>query len=113
GLRTGETPMPPMQYAGVRSAMTIIEVLSSLLSGARLTEEQAEGVFEQILAGALTEAQIAALLTLIQIRGATVDELVGAARVMRRHATPVDCKAPAGATIIDTCGTAGAPKTFN
>jgi anthranilate phosphoribosyltransferase len=93
--------------------MTITEVLSSLLSGSRLTEQQAEAVFEQILAGALTEAQIAAFLTLIQIRGATVDELVGAARVMRRHATPVDCSPPPGATIIDTCGTGGAPKTFN
>lgn len=93
--------------------MTITEILSDLLAGGRLSEQQAEGVFEQLLAGALTEAQIASLLTLIQVRGATVDELVGAARVMRRHATAVDCQPPPGATVIDTCGTGGAPKTFN
>lgn len=93
--------------------MTITEILSDLLAGGRLSEQQSEAVFEQLLAGVLTEAQIASLLTLIQVRGATVDELVGAARVMRRHATPVDCQAPAGATVIDTCGTGGAPKTFN
>lgn len=93
--------------------MVISDLLSDLLAGARLTEQQAEAVFEQLLAGALTEAQIAALLTLIQVRGATVDELVGAARVMRRHASPVECHPPPGATVIDTCGTGGAPKTFN
>jgi anthranilate phosphoribosyltransferase len=93
--------------------MTITAVLSDLLAGARLSEHQAEAVFEQLLAGALSEAQIAALLTLIQVRGPTVDELVGAARVMRRHATVVECDPPPGATVIDTCGTGGAPKTFN
>src|SRR5207253_127841 len=72
----------------------------------------AEGVFEAMLTGAFDEPQIAGMLALIQSRGATVDELVGAARVMRRHVTPVRCEDPA-AVVIDTCGTGGAPKTFN
>ncbi len=93
--------------------MEITRALSDLLAGATLSAETMEQVFEDLLAGKLAEAQIAALLTLIQARGATVDELVGAARVMRRHATPVECEPPPGAVVIDTCGTGGAPKTFN
>ncbi|MFG0284910.1 MAG: anthranilate phosphoribosyltransferase [Phycisphaerales bacterium JB039] len=93
--------------------MEITRTLSDLLAGRSLSEAEAEAVFEQLLSGALSESQIAALLTLIQQRGATVDELVGAARVMRRHVTAVECEAPDGAVVIDTCGTGGAPKTFN
>ena len=87
-------------------------VLAELLAGRTLSEQQSESVFEAILTGQLDEPQIAGLLALIQSRGATVQELVGAARVMRRHVTPVRCDDPA-AVVIDTCGTGGAPKTFN
>jgi anthranilate phosphoribosyltransferase len=88
------------------------EVLAELVAGRTLAERDAEMVFEGMLGGAFDEAQIAGVLSLIQSRGATVDELVGAARVMRRHVTPVRCGDPS-AVVIDTCGTGGAPKTFN
>lgn len=87
-------------------------VLAELLAGRTLSEQQAEGVFEAMLTGQFDEPQIAGVLSLLQSRGVTVPELVGAARVMRRHVTAVRCDDPA-ATIIDTCGTGGAPKTFN
>jgi anthranilate phosphoribosyltransferase len=87
------------------------DILSQLLAGCPLTEPQAEEAFERLLTGQLDAAQIASMLTLIQVRGATVDELVGAARVMRRHVTRL--RAPEGAVVLDTCGTGGAPKTFN
>jgi len=86
--------------------------LATLLAGTSLSESQAEAVFEAMLVGAFDEAQIAGILALIQSRGVAVDELVGAARVMRRHVTPVRCN-DASAVVIDTCGTGGAPKTFN
>jgi anthranilate phosphoribosyltransferase len=41
-----------------------------------------------------------------------VSELVAGARVLRRHLTPVS-PLDSAATLIDTCGTGGAPKTFN
>jgi len=91
--------------------MQIQGVLSEILTGGTLDEAAAEEVFEAILSGGVDDAQIGALLALIQSRGATVDELVGAARVMRRHVTKV--AGPADAVVIDTCGTGGAPKTFN
>jgi anthranilate phosphoribosyltransferase len=87
-------------------------VLAELLAGRTLSETQSEAVFEAMLTGTFDEAQMGAVLALIQTRGATVPELVGAARVMRRHVTPVRCDDPA-AVVIDTCGTGGAPKTFN
>ncbi len=88
--------------------------LGHLLSGGTLSAEHAEALFESLLTGGLDDAQIAGILALIQARGVTVDEIVGAARVMRRHVTPVP--RPPGtddAVLIDTCGTGGAPKTFN
>lgn len=91
--------------------MQIADALNLLLTGASLSESQAHDVFSQLLAGSLDPAQIAALLTLIQTRGATVDEIVGAARVMR--AGVVRVPTPADTTVIDTCGTGGTPKAFN
>jgi anthranilate phosphoribosyltransferase len=86
------------------------ETLKNLLAGATLSEDAAAETFESILSGGADEAQIAGLLTLLQQRGPTVDEIVGAARTMRRHVTRV----PHNLTqTIDTCGTGGAPKTFN
>lgn len=86
-------------------------VLAGLLSGRALSAAEAEGVFGDLLAGLWDDAQIGSLLSLIQSRGPTADELLGAARVMRRHATPVSAEGLPG--LIDTCGTGGTAKTFN
>lgn len=85
--------------------------LHQILAGGSFSESEAESAFELVLQGQVPDAQIAALLALIEARGATVDELAGAARVMRRHATPVPCSERG--ILLDTCGTGGAPKTFN
>ena len=85
--------------------MDIKPLLSDLVSGARLDEMQAREVFRAVMAGTLEPAQIAALLALIQMRGATVDELVGAARAMREVVVPVAI--PDGLRAVDTCGTGG------
>jgi anthranilate phosphoribosyltransferase len=92
--------------------MGIRETLGELVAGRHLTTDQAEALFEDILGGRLDDAQIAAALSLIQTRSPSIHELVGGARVMRRHATPIPCPAGAG-VVIDTCGTGGTPKTFN
>ncbi len=90
------------------------DVLRDLTEGRTLSEARAEEAFEKILTGGADEAQIGAFLAFIKARGATVDELVGGARVMRRHVTPVDVGTlPDGGVLVDTCGTGGAPKTFN
>ncbi len=83
-----------------------------LLDGRPLAEPEAESVFATLLAGGLDESRIAAMLAAIASRGPTVDELVGAARAMRRFATPVAIPATS-LPVLDTCGTGGAPKLFN
>ncbi|MBX3401822.1 MAG: anthranilate phosphoribosyltransferase [Phycisphaeraceae bacterium] len=90
------------------------EILNQLLTGVPLSERQSQAAFEQILSGSWTEAHIGAMLALIASRpgGPTVDELVGGAKVMRRHVTPIAAPATGG-RLIDTCGTGGAPKAFN
>ncbi len=88
------------------------DLLAQLASGRSLDADQATDAFEQIMTGAATPAQTAALLALIAARGATIDELVGAATVMRRKVAPVPV--PEGMRVIDTCGTGGDhTPTFN
>ena len=56
-------------------------------------------------------AQIAALITALRMKGETVEEVTGAARIMRQKATRVNACAT---TIVDTCGTGGDSRnTFN
>jgi len=93
--------------------MPIRDSLDKLLASRSLTRAQATTTFDEILSGRADDAQIAALLALIQSRGATVDELTGAAESMRRHAAHVPVQDSIDAPIIDTCGTGGAPKAFN
>ena len=85
-------------------------ILSLVAEGTPLTETQAEDAFSLIMEGQATHSQLGAFLMGLRVRGETVDELTGAARVMRAKALPVS--APPGA--IDTCGTGGDAKgTYN
>ncbi|MEZ6244238.1 MAG: anthranilate phosphoribosyltransferase [Phycisphaerales bacterium] len=93
--------------------MEIRDALSELMAGRGLGEVGAEALFSRMLEGSLDDAQIGAVLALIQARGPSVDEIVGAARVMRRHVTPTPAPDDPRRPVIDTCGTGGAPKTFN
>lgn len=94
-------------------AAGIQHTLARLVAGETLSEGEAYDVFDDLLSGGLEPAQIAALLALLQQRGVTPDELTGAARVMRARVERLPFEAPAGTVVVDTCGTGGAPKTFN
>ncbi len=81
-----------------------------LTRGSDLTREETAGAFERIMTGAVDESALCAFLRALAEKGETVEEIVGAAGVMRRHVIPV--RAPDGA--IDTCGTGGdGVNTFN
>jgi len=76
----------------------------------------------QILAGECTDAQIAALLVALHMKGETVEEIVGFAEAIRAAATPlttlqnstVDVCGTGRDALVDTCGTGGdASGTFN
>jgi len=88
------------------------ELLQQLTEGQPLSEEQAEQAFGWLMGGQLSEIRTAALLSLLAVRPPTVDELAGAARIMRKRARSVE--PPAGLRVLDTCGTGGDQSgTFN
>lgn len=85
-------------------------VLGRLAAGTTLTQDEAEAAFDIIMSGDATPAQMGAFLMALRIRGETVDEITGAARIMRAKALRIE--APPDA--IDTCGTGGdASGTYN
>ncbi|NOZ70159.1 MAG: anthranilate phosphoribosyltransferase [Deferribacteres bacterium] len=88
----------------------IKEALNLLTEKRDLTEEQMAEAMRDIMEGRATDAQIACFLTALRMKGETVGEITGAARVMREKVTRI--KAP-GDT-VDTCGTGGdMSRTFN
>jgi anthranilate phosphoribosyltransferase len=95
--------------------MTITEAIKKTVDRGNLTVAEAEAVLEQIMTGQASDAQIAALLTALRMKGETSDELTGFARVMRRKAAPVRPRSMVAASmggtereaLIDTCGTGG------
>src|ERR1700726_4502861 len=78
-------------------------LLAYVAQGGRLSEGEAEAAFDIIMSGNATPSQIGALLMALRVRGETVDEITGAARIMRAKALTID--APPGT--IDTVGTGG------
>ncbi|MDH3239390.1 MAG: anthranilate phosphoribosyltransferase [Alphaproteobacteria bacterium] len=85
-------------------------LIAQVADGAALSRGQAEEAFEIIMSGEATPSQMGAFLMALRVRGETIDEITGAATVMRAKALSV--KAPEGA--IDTCGTGGdASGTYN
>ena len=92
------------------------DILLKLCRREDLTRSEARDAFSHIMSGHATEAQIGGLLIGLAAKGSTVDELVGAATVMREKAIPIACDASGkdDGVIIDTCGTGGDVRgTFN
>lgn len=88
------------------------DLLKKSVSGESLTEEEAGHIMEQITEGSITPAQIGSFLTSLSIKGATVQELTGFARVLYEKAKQVPV--PDGFVLTDTCGTGGDNSgTFN
>ncbi|NBC94867.1 MAG: anthranilate phosphoribosyltransferase, partial [Deinococcus-Thermus bacterium] len=84
--------------------------IGRLADGARLDRAAAAEAFGVIMSGEATPSQIGAFLMALRLRGETVDEITGAAEIMRAKALTL--AAPPGA--IDCCGTGGdASGTFN
>ena len=77
--------------------------LAHVAQGRSLSESEAEAAFDIIMSGDATPSQMGAFLMALRVRGETVDEITGAARIMRAKAVGID--APPGT--IDTCGTGG------
>src|SRR5687768_1041615 len=87
-------------------------ILLKLCRREDLTRGEARDAFLHIMSGEATDAQIGGLLVGLAAKGTTVEELVGAAMVMREKAVGIGCQVDG--VVLDTCGTGGDVRgTFN
>jgi len=94
------------------AATPIRDILLKLCRREDLTRAEAREAFSHIMSGEASEAQIGGLLVGLAAKGTTVEELVGAAGVMREKAVGVSCGDEC--VVLDTCGTGGDVRgTFN
>jgi len=85
--------------------MDIKTALNRIVGQLDLTTEEMKQVMTEIMTGNCSDAQIGAFLMGMRMKSETIDEIVGAAMVMRELATPVvidDAE-----QLVDTCGTGG------
>jgi anthranilate phosphoribosyltransferase len=92
--------------------MNIQEALRKVVAGNSLTTQESIDIFNEIMSGNATNAQIGAIVVALAIKKETPEEITGAAMVMREKATKV---IPASSEhVVDTCGTGGdGAHTFN
>ncbi len=105
--------------------MKIKQAIAKVVRLENLSETEMEEVMEAIMTGNATPAQIGSFITALRIKGETLDEITGAARVMRDKARKVKVNNRLvnldrdeinldDETILDTCGTGGdGTNTFN
>ena len=80
------------------------EALAALFAGRSLSQDEAEQLFAELVAGRLSEPSIAALLIALKLKGESADELIGAARALRAADAPF----PRPEYLFaDSCGTGG------
>jgi anthranilate phosphoribosyltransferase len=85
--------------------------IEKVIRGTDLTEAEMIEVMEQIMSGEATEAQMASFLTALKVKGESIEEITGGARVMREKAEAVELQ---NYYTVDTCGTGGdALGTYN
>ncbi|MFO8011200.1 MAG: anthranilate phosphoribosyltransferase [Dehalococcoidia bacterium] len=82
----------------------IKEAITRIVEGNDLSMNETEAVMNEIMGGEATPAQIASFITALRIKGETVEEIAGCARIMQEHALHVN---PQRMDVVDTCGTGG------
>lgn len=93
----------------------IKEAIATVVKGDDLTEGEMMEAMEEIMEGRATPSQIASFITALRMKGEIVDEITGAAKVMRAKAKKVNLgNHGEDEIILDTCGTGGdSTNTFN
>jgi len=90
----------------------IKEGIQKLIDGMDLTYEESQTIMKEIMSGNATDAQIAAFLTALRMKGETVDEVTAFTEVMKEFCHRIHPRV--SGRLLDTCGTGGDRiKTFN
>ncbi|UCD75495.1 MAG: anthranilate phosphoribosyltransferase [Phycisphaerales bacterium] len=105
-------PAAPSEFSRPQAPADLTPLLKHLLTGETLSADQTAEAFEAMMTGRVHHGEMGALLALLATRTPTSEEILGAARIMRRHVDPVKSGCDPD-SIVDTAGTGGAPKTFN
>jgi anthranilate phosphoribosyltransferase len=84
--------------------MDMPAAIAKVIDGDNLTRREMNAVMRLIMTGEATDAQIGGFLIGLRLKGETVDEIVGAAEIMRELASQVQVN---DAGLVDTCGTGG------
>lgn len=88
------------------------ELISKIINLEDLELSEARSAMGEIMSGKATDAQIAAFITALRMKGESIDEITGFAEVMREKATRIEPNVKGN--LVDVCGTGGAKlKTFN
>ncbi|MGH7627324.1 MAG: anthranilate phosphoribosyltransferase [Gemmatimonadaceae bacterium] len=83
-----------------------------LAAGDSLSMQDTADAFDIIMRGEASQAQVAAILMALRVKGETAAEVAGGARAMRRAMLVLPARDPA--SLVDTCGTGGGSiSTFN
>lgn len=82
----------------------VSETISSLVNRLDLEESEISAIFEQMMNGKLTDSQIAAFLVALRIKGETIQEITGTAKVMTDKAVKINHSYD---NVVDLCGTGG------
>ncbi|NLX17816.1 MAG: anthranilate phosphoribosyltransferase [Desulfobulbus sp.] len=87
----------------------IREAIAKVVTLEHLTEQEMVEVMQEIMSGGATSAQIGSFITALRMKGESIDEIVGAVRVMREKATFIDTgvNTRAGEVLVDIVGTGG------
>jgi anthranilate phosphoribosyltransferase len=89
----------------------IKEAIEKVVANEDLRESEMMEAMNEVMEGNATPAQVAALITGLRMKGETIEEVAGAARIMRQKATRIDARS---SIIVDTVGTGGdGMNTFN
>jgi anthranilate phosphoribosyltransferase len=94
----------------------IKEAIGKVVAHLDLSESEMIETMNEIMGGAATDAQIGSFITGLRMKGETIEEITGAAQVMREKATKIETgiDTAAGEVLVDTCGTGGdSSGTFN
>ncbi|HEY0674518.1 MAG TPA: anthranilate phosphoribosyltransferase [Longimicrobiales bacterium] len=94
------------------NTVDLAKLIAQVAAGERLTVDDAEAAFIEVMQGRATPVQLSALLVALRVRGETPQEIAGGVRALRRAMIPVI--PPPDWVLVDTCGTGGgAVTTFN